>query len=155
MGANATAPSSCYACLRGYSNQRDHDRLRRGYARDILAALLQPDRPAPESAGGSVLEGLDSDARSEVSLIVDLGARQLAIELLRAGAPLPIAGWQADDAAGSVLEVAWPDAKVAILDQDGASELLQRWLSDEGWDARLAESWSPAELLAAVAGVSD
>jgi hypothetical protein len=32
--------TSCYACLRGYRNQRDHDILSRGAAADILRALL-------------------------------------------------------------------------------------------------------------------
>ena len=32
--------TSCYQCLRGYSNQLQHDSLSRGAARDRLASLL-------------------------------------------------------------------------------------------------------------------
>jgi hypothetical protein len=32
--------SSCIACLRNYFNQRDHNRLRRGWARNYLGALM-------------------------------------------------------------------------------------------------------------------
>ena len=32
--------SSCIACLRTYFNQRDHNRLRRGWARSYLGALM-------------------------------------------------------------------------------------------------------------------
>ncbi len=32
--------SSCIACLRTYSNQRDHNRLRRGWARSYLGKLI-------------------------------------------------------------------------------------------------------------------
>lgn len=32
--------TSCYGCLRSYYNQRNHDRLSRGEAQDVLEALL-------------------------------------------------------------------------------------------------------------------
>jgi hypothetical protein len=36
----ANGNSSCIACLRTYFNQRDHNRLRRGWARSYLGALI-------------------------------------------------------------------------------------------------------------------
>jgi hypothetical protein len=34
------AETSCYGCLRSYSNQRLHDELSRGAARDLLRLVL-------------------------------------------------------------------------------------------------------------------
>jgi hypothetical protein len=34
--------TSCYGCLRNYSNQRDHERLHRGAAKAYLQSVLYP-----------------------------------------------------------------------------------------------------------------
>ena len=39
--ASAAQETSCYECLRNFYNQWCHDQLRRGVARDFLAAIAQ------------------------------------------------------------------------------------------------------------------
>lgn len=119
--------SSCYGCLRSYSNQLFHDELSRADARALLGHLLG------RSAAG------------DLELFSPLTHRLLS-EALAAGAPAPVAGFETKE--GVVLEAAWPDQRVAILlDED---ERRDADLFELGWMARHVHSWSVVELLRAL-----
>jgi hypothetical protein len=110
----------------------------------IAAGVLVP---LPTSAPTGPLQQYDT---SELDLISDDRARQLAESTIRAGGPTPVAGFEPDapGAPGWEIEVAWPDQRVAILADDDAE--LSRWLDEQGWDARLAADWKPDQLLDAL-----
>lgn len=101
--------TSCYECLRTYSNQRLHSSLNRGVARDFLARAL----------GKQTSDGPPRTVTREdvLDLISDLELRKIVERLLRAGAPLPEIGFEYVDDTGRVIgewEVAWPHVRVAV-----------------------------------------
>jgi ATP-dependent helicase YprA (DUF1998 family) len=126
--------TSCYSCLRSYSNQIWHDVLSRGGAARVLSAVLGRDgNPPPESDLALLV--------SEVRPLVQAAAAQ--------GAPRPVPGWEfATDGHVWPLEAAWPGLKVAVLiDTDAGRDA---WLANNGWKARLASAWTAADLCEAL-----
>ena len=67
------------------------------------------------------------------------------------GAGVPEVGYEPEGAGGQAgwqIEAAWPDAKVAVLnDQDPARD---QWLVEQGWDARQVNQWTADTLSAAI-----
>jgi hypothetical protein len=106
-----------------------------------LGAAPTPISPEPSEAS------LSLEAAEELDLILDDAARRLTEEVLRAGGPVPTAGWEPEEGMdeGWTLEVAWPGARVAILAD--AIENRDQWLATAGWDARAPAGWPVAELL--------
>jgi cardiolipin synthase len=80
-------------------------------------------------------------------LILDPAARELAHAAVRAGAPVPVAGYEPEvpGSPGWQIEVAWPDQKVAVLTEHEPS--LTAWLEAEGWAARASGDWDERALI--------
>lgn len=94
--------TSCYGCLRGYRNQRDHEQLSRGAAADLLSALGVVTRAAPTLTG----------RWSRLHDVATVKERALLAELAARGdVPLPRMGFEIDD--GTPIDLAWPAARVA------------------------------------------
>jgi ATP-dependent helicase YprA (DUF1998 family) len=103
--------------------------------------------PAPAARPEPSEASLPPNAAEELDLILHDAARTLTEEVLRAGGPIPTAGWEPEEGMdeGWILEVAWPSAQVAIL--ANSVENRDRWLAAAGWDARPAAGWTTTELL--------
>ncbi|HYD49941.1 MAG TPA: Zn-binding domain-containing protein [Terriglobales bacterium] len=132
--------TSCYECLRTFGNQRVHELLQRGIAKNFLAAALSGARTAEH---GGVADVLD--------LISDLNLRQRTRELIAAGAPLPEIGYELSDAQGAVLgeaELAWPARKLAVLAHAGDRDAF----SHAGWQTWVSATVAadPRDLTAAL-----
>ena len=122
--------TSCYSCLRTYSNQKWHDQLSRGVAEAYLGGLLRAhavEEQAPAFGGGwdAALLGDESALASVIG------------DLVRAGISAPDVGAETGDDYGSMVEWAWPAEHVAVIVDD--DELRDEWLVARGWtviDAR-------------------
>lgn len=124
--------SSCYSCLRSYSNQRSHDRLRRGLAIEMLELLLgRRDSDAPV--------GLD---------LVDPRVHDLLREVLELGAPAPVVGHELDDPARTPVELAWPRKNVCITLGDDSER--DSWLHDRSWTFGGPDDFTPERIAALV-----
>ena len=128
--------TSCYTCLRSYSNQLYHEQLSRGAAAEVLRLVLgvaagteQHDLVRRERD----LELLDGD----VAVLVRLAVLN--------GAPPPLVGWEPEQLQGAMIEAAWPEQKVAVVLEHVVE--LDAWFAREGWDSRTVGEWSP-DLLA-------
>jgi ATP-dependent helicase YprA (DUF1998 family) len=131
--------TSCYNCLRNYRNQIFHDALSRGDAAEVLRRVLGEGGTGPNPIAGE-LE------------LVDEAVRPLVRDTIEAGAPVPVAGYELPAPQGWVLEVAWPERKVAIrVDTD---EEREKWLAANGWDVRLIEEWDAATLTSVLTGTA-
>ena len=84
--------TSCYGCLRSYSNQRDHEVLSRGLARSVLLRLLGDDHASVDTASLSSVEGIEDRLLRELSV---------------AGAPAPAIGHESQQ--GIPIGISWPD----------------------------------------------
>jgi ATP-dependent helicase YprA (DUF1998 family) len=117
-------------------------------ADDLDGIPLHPGAAPSQAASPEPIEAsLPANAAEELDLILDDTARKLTEDVLRAGGPVPTAGWEPEEGMdeGWTLEVAWPGARVAIL--ANAVDSRDRWLATAGWDARPAAGWTAAELL--------
>ncbi len=102
-----------------------------------------------QAVGRDKATGLPLEAEEELELILDTAARTLAEAALLQGAPIPVAGFEPDaEAAGWVVEVAWPEQRVAVLVDDDPDR--DSWLHQRGWDARPCSAWTAASLTAAL-----
>jgi len=119
--------SSCYGCLRSYSNQFDHDRLVRSEAKSMLEYVLKPD---PDS-------GLE-----QFSPIV----RPLLREVRILGGRMPVAGFRSDD--GDDIEAAWPDQQIGVV--LGIDEARDARLTGLGWRVFSPHQWLPEELVSQI-----
>jgi ATP-dependent helicase YprA (DUF1998 family) len=118
--------TSCYQCLRTFSNQRLHASLSRGKAVEFLAAALDPNaRPLGrrKSAPALILaDPLDAVAHDGLKMVVRA--------LVEQGAPLPEVGFELVDERGAVageFEVAWESRKVAIALDDADLSDVAEW----------------------------
>jgi hypothetical protein len=126
------AETSCYGCLRSFSNQRDHDELSRGDAAEILRSLLGAE-------GSAVPSGW------EQAFSLANGAERAVLQLLAEhGVPVPDLGSESDG--GVPIGISWADRQIALEvedlgDEDRRDLLAEGWavlpLGDELWD-RLA-----------------
>ena len=119
--------TSCYMCLRSYSNQRVHDELSRGSAKQFLERLLlSPTGESTESLAESALTRWN-----EVILLGNEGLGELAIGLQKQNVPVPIVGIDIGPNNEWMIELSWPSHKVCVttdLDSERDS-----WLREEGW----------------------
>jgi len=106
--------TSCYGCLRSYSNQRHHEELSRGVARAVLGQILGADIRERDPAAAPKLETAEERL---IRSIVDLGA------------PPPVIGHESEQ--GLPIPLSWPDAKTAVAFDLDASEREE--LEQEGW----------------------
>ena len=127
------AETSCYGCLRSYSNQRDHDELSRGAAEQILRRLLDNVGDIDPTYSQPV-EAVEAPAAIPVDWADTYAAatdaeRALLVILADAGAARPELG--AESAGGIPIPVSWPDR---LLTADlGLAEEAKRDLKAEGW----------------------
>lgn len=123
--------TSCYGCLRSYSNQRDHDELSRGAAQQILRKLVD-DAGLIDSAYSTtaadlpaeVLPGWEAAFRA-----ASAEERALLAVLAEAGVPVPEVGYES--AGGVPIAICWPE-RLAALDFD-LDQADREDLSREGW----------------------
>lgn len=106
--------TSCYGCLRSYSNQRDHEVLSRGLARSVLAGLLGNPSTSTESSVLSTTEAIED---------------RLLRALSDAGVPSPAIGYESEN--GIPIAISWPVLKL-LVDLD-LNDLDRKELSGEGW----------------------
>jgi len=142
--------TSCYGCLKNYSNQFAHDFLSRGAAIDILKSVCDSlNRPlASNTEDGSL--GKFSDNNEIKSLIIkqkqliptewqgiieliDESCITLVQDLIKEGVPVPEVGYEIADYTGTIgeAELAWEDQKIAVLLQD--NEKAINVLETKGW----------------------
>ena len=117
--------TSCYSCLRDYSNQAYHDQLSRGAAIRALRTVL--------GRRSSLTGSIDAEDLSDLEL-PHPDARPLVDAVIAGGGPSPIVGYEIRGDGGDFpwsVEVAWPDAKSAIV----IDEIVERddHLRSHGW----------------------
>lgn len=110
------ATTSCYQCLRTYSNQRMHARLSRGAAAAFLRAALhgQPTVPLQDPVPTPTVRA----TADPLTLIVSPALAQALRTLVPVQLPMPEIGYEMVDEQGEVaaeFEVAWPDQRVGIV----------------------------------------
>lgn len=121
--------TSCYSCLRTYSNQRWHDELARGIAEGFLGDLLTSGRAIADN----VVEDSTDDVSGwdEVRLLGDPVLAGIIAPLEQSGAEPPTTGFELTDGNGSIVEWAWPETRVAVvIDEDSTRN---GWLEHEHW----------------------
>lgn len=98
--------TSCYGCLRSFSNQMVHDLLSRGGAAAALESLLGhsagPVTPLPGGWAKLYANAITEDERALIAALASAG-----------GAPLPEQGFELPD--GMPADLAWPDVHVAVI----------------------------------------
>lgn len=130
--------TSCYECLRTYSNQRFHAHLARGTARVFLARTL--------GVADEVLRAADPNAevQDELGLITDPILRVLVSGLVAEGTASPEIGYELTDDQGRVValaEIAWPESKVAVA---AADDVDAGAFESAGWRVFAAEAVAEA-----------
>jgi ATP-dependent helicase YprA (DUF1998 family) len=127
--------TSCYMCLRSYSNQRFHDELSRGLAQDFLERVLlsAPGTSAPE--GPEVVPVATSaktlNAWDEAILLGSDGIGDLAIHLRNREVTAPNVGTDVGPNNEWIIELSWPDLQVCVVtDLDSERDT---WLAEQGW----------------------
>lgn len=121
--------TSCYSCLRTYSNQRWHDELARGLAESFLSDLLTSGAEVAEYDVEDLARGLSG--WDEVRLLGDPVLAGIIAPLEESGAEPPTTGFELPDGNGSIVEWAWPQARVAVvIDEDS---MRDAWLEGAGW----------------------
>lgn len=117
--------TSCYQCLRTYSNQRMHATLSRGAAAAFLRAALQ----APSTASASSPPSTRHTADDPLTLIAEPELAKVLRQFVPARLPMPEVGYELVDHQGAVaaeFEVAWPAHRVGIvlggMDNERAAE---------------------------------
>jgi hypothetical protein len=114
--------TSCYQCLRTYSNQRMHGSLSRGVAAAFLRAALAPGASRPARPDGFA-------ARSPLDLVRPASLAGALRPLIPAVLPMPEVGYELDGGAGEVIaefEVAWPDRRIGIV-LKSLESVLEDW----------------------------
>ena len=94
---------------------------------------------------------LSPEAAQVLGLVFDEPCRALVAAALAAGCPMPVAGFEPEGAGGAhgwMVEVAWPDAKVALLAD--ADEARDDYLHRGGWRAAHHTNWTTEGLIAAL-----
>ncbi len=127
--------TSCYMCLRSFTNQRVHDLLVRGAAADFLAGILldrgaASTRVADPANDPASMHAISGDEWDEANLLADPRIGGLLATLEEEGKIAPIVGLEVGPG-GWPVECGWPAEKAAIVvDQDDARA---GWLVTEGW----------------------
>jgi superfamily II DNA or RNA helicase len=117
--------TSCYMCLRSFSNQRVHDQLSRGAAAEFLEGFLL-DLAVPAEAATGALDGWDA-----AMLYADPQVADLLGSFRNAGFEAPDVGLEVGPQTDWLVESAWPLRRIAIvIDDDPARD---DWLAQEDW----------------------
>jgi hypothetical protein len=119
--------TSCYECLRTFSNQRLHSSLQRGLAADALKVFL-----------GGQMEAITQPPRSErrrdtFDLIPNVALRACVERAVARGAPSPDIGFELAASTGRVIgeaDVAWPSLRIAVVEHAPADRTP--WTAN-GW----------------------
>lgn len=106
---------------------------------DDLSPISGPTPIAGEALAAKLAPALEDELE-----MVDDAARDLVRQALLLGAPAFVAGHELDD--GTVLEAAWPKAKVAVV--------LDGEVVPDEWTAKPPEAWDAARLADAAKGES-
>ncbi|WP_341953391.1 DEAD/DEAH box helicase [Salinibacterium sp. TMP30] len=127
--------TSCYMCLRSYSNQRFHDDLSRGLAQDFLERVLLSSSGASSTpnpgAGAAPVTTEKLDAWDEAIMWGIDGIGDLAVHLRNQEVPAPIVGTDLGPNNEWVMELSWPDEKICVVtDLDSERDA---WLVEQGW----------------------
>jgi hypothetical protein len=128
--------TSCYECLRTFSNQRMHNYLERGAAKRFLESALG----RRESMEASERSGPASARRDALDLVADERLKEAVRGLVDVGIPVPEVGFELVDDLGAVLseaELAWPASRVAVLEAESYDVFVSA-----GWKA-----FSPEEVI--------
>ena len=133
--------TSCYGCLRTYSNQNWHDQLSRGVAARIIRQFLGDRAIAARTYAPEVQAALDR---------LDPRVRALVVSVVKLGVPAPSVGWEHDASANGsgMLEAAWTDRRVGIALK--AETDRDQFLASAGWVIRDVERWTPQDLFLAL-----
>jgi len=140
-GCTCGDETSCYGCLRTYSNQNWHDQLSRGVAARIIRQFLGDRAIAARTYSPEVQAALDR---------LDPRVRALVASVVKLGVSAPSVGWEYDSSANGngMLEAAWTDRRVGIaLEADVDRDAF---LASAGWVIRDVERWTPQDLFLAL-----
>lgn len=117
--------TSCYQCLRTYSNQRMHSRLSRGVAAAFLREALEPARTA-----GRVRPLTSPVSADPLTLILNDDVRDALRALVPHEVPVPEVGFEIVDEQGAVageFEAAWPACYVGLVLEAPESPMPAPW----------------------------
>lgn len=169
---NCGQETACYGCLRGYSNQMDHDRLARGLAKQYLEWLLlgnhlilEPPSPSHTSEPSSVAQTIEKPDELHIppawQETLKLMMRpssdasyRYAMNLIQSGiVPAPDeVGYELESEDYGVLgyeaEMIWQERKVAVLtneDRDLIDEARNEF-TQRGWQVFTVDH-PPIELI--------
>ena len=120
--------TSCYMCLRTFSNQRLHDTLSRGEAARYLNELWGLHAGHPGPAGQNATNGLEG-----WDLVIAQADASLAplIDRLRSESAVPVVGVDVGPGNDWIVELAWPENRVAVVTDQDAERLT--WLETQAW----------------------
>lgn len=140
-GCTCGNETSCYGCLRTYSNQNWHDQLSRGVAARIIRQFLGERAIAARTFAPDVQAALDR---------LEPRVRALVASVVKLGVSAPSVGWEydADGNGNGVLEAAWTDRRVGIVLEPDYD--LDQGLASDGWVIRDVERWTPQDLFLAL-----
>jgi hypothetical protein len=138
------AETSCYMCLRVYSNQRWHDQLGRGVAAAYIGSIVLSPAIATDSETSPrepTAQGWDGVVHLSDSSLADV-----ILELRSARVEPPTVGAEIDSDSGWLVEWAWPDRKLAVtIDADSER---QSWLESNGWTLIALDEGFDSEVVA-------
>ena len=141
--------TSCYMCLRSYSNQRFHDTLSRGLAKNFLERVLLSEAGAATAGRSGSLGLVPAEALTGWDEAILLGAESvadLAILLQRRDVPVPVVGADTGPDNEWIVELSWPDSSVCVVtDLDSQRD---DWLAAQGWRVFSAVAGQDLERLA-------
>ena len=134
-GCECGPETSCYMCLRTFSNQRVHDQLERGAAADFLASVLLSrgevakvvTDPAEDTSASEIPPFDDWD---EAALMSDARLGSLLARVRQLGFPAPVVGLEVGPG-GWPVECGWKDSRIAVLIDEDAER--DEWLENDGW----------------------
>lgn len=115
--------TSCYMCLRTYSNQRLHDALSRGSALEYLDSLW-------EARGNPLRAAAPESGWEEVMSLASPSLAPLLIGLESDALP-PMVGLDVGPRNDWQIELAWAVEKVAVVVDDDLER--ESWLEGESW----------------------
>ncbi len=147
--------TSCYMCLRSYSNQRFHDDLSRGLAKTFLERVLLSSSEASGESDASELDASTSDDFNSWDEAILLGKEDigdLAILLQRLDLPVPVVGADIGPENQWTTELSWPGTKTCVVtDLDSERD---SWLAEQGWQTFRAGAGDDLENLATALATS-
>lgn len=108
-GCECGEETSCYSCLRDYTNQLHHEKLSRSAAIRVLRVALGKRSDEARLYTEQVLSDLE---------LLDSSARPLVEGVVAVGFQMPVIGWEIEGDSGDlpwIVEAAWPDQQVALV----------------------------------------